>query len=121
MTHQKDLITLTPAAISQIDSLLIEENNPNLILRIYIIGGGCSGFQYGYAFEEKINEDDEIIEIPSQKSKAYTIKVMIDSLSRHYLEGATLDYVMNLQGARFIIHNPHAKTTCGCGSSFSIE
>jgi len=107
-------ITLTDNAISKVKSLISADGNQNLKLRVYIVGGGCSGFQYGFTFDEKINEDDILI------SKD-TITILVDALSAQYLMDAEIDYTENLQGARFIVRNPNAETTCGCGSSFSIK
>ncbi len=107
-------ITLTDNAAEKIQQLVLEEGNPDLNLRVYIIGGGCSGFQYGFAFEEGTEAGDLSVE----KDGA---RVIIDPMSYPYLRGATIDYLEDLQGSRFAIHNPNAKTTCGCGSSFSIE
>lgn len=109
-------ITVTPAAVHRIQTLIEEEGNPNLKLRVYITGGGCSGFQYGFAFDEKVRDDDNVIE--SEEAK---INVLVDALSMMYLTGAEIDYVETLQGAHFTIRNPNAQTTCSCGSSFSIE
>lgn len=106
-------ITITDSAIAKITDLLAEENNPNLKLRTFVQGGGCSGFQYGFTFDEEQNEDDFLIERPG-------MKLVIDSMSMMYLEGAIIDYVEELMGAQFTIKNPNAKSTCGCGSSFSV-
>lgn len=108
-------LTFTEAAISKIENLKLKKSNPNLKLRLYIMGGGCSGFQYGFDLEEKIQEDD----IPIHKND--TIFALIDSHSAFYLKGAVVDYVQNLQGDRFTVRNPNAETTCGCGSSFSLK
>ena len=114
---------LSLAAADKIAELISEENKPNLNLRVYITGGGCSGFQYGFAFDENMQEDDTIIE---QKCSNDTIvRVLVDSLSHPYLQTATIDFQsgINDQGLeeKFIIDNPNAKTTCGCGSSFSVD
>jgi len=106
-------ITITLPAQDKIADLLLEENNPNLKLRTFIQGGGCSGFQYGFTFDEEQNEDDFVVE-------AGTVKVLIDSMSYQYLAGAVIDYKEDLQGSHFSIKNPNAQTTCGCGSSFSV-
>ncbi len=106
-------ITITESAIAKIVDLLAEENNPNLKLRTFVQGGGCSGFQYGFTFDEDQTEDDFVFE----KSGA---KILIDAMSMQYLEGATIDYKEDLMGANFSIRNPNAQTTCGCGSSFSV-
>ncbi len=106
-------ITITDSAIAKITDLLAEENNPNLKLRTFVQGGGCSGFQYGFTFDEEQNEDDFLIERPG-------MKLVIDSMSMMYLEGAVIDYIEELMGEQFTIKNPNAKSTCGCGSSFSV-
>lgn len=110
----QDPISLTTAAIAKVQSLITESGKENLKLRVYIMGGGCSGFQYGFNFDEKINEDDLVIQQGS-------VSAVIDALSVQYLEGATIDYEEGLQGARFVVHNPNADTTCGCGSSFALK
>jgi len=93
--------------------LITEEGNPELMLRIYIQGGGCSGFQYGFNFDETVNDGDEVIETDG-------VKLLVDPMSLQYLTGAEVDYTEGLQGAQFVIRNPNASTTCGCGSSFSV-
>jgi iron-sulfur cluster insertion protein len=108
-----DQITITEAAIAKIADLFAEEGNPNLKLRTFVQGGGCSGFSYGFTFDEEQNEDDFVIE----KS---TIKVLIDAMSMQYLQGAEIDYKEDLSGSQFVIQNPNAQSTCGCGSSFSV-
>jgi iron-sulfur cluster insertion protein len=108
-----DQITITDAAIAKIADLFAEEGNPNLKLRTFVQGGGCSGFSYGFTFDEEQNEDDFVIE----KS---TIKVLIDAMSMQYLQGAEIDYKEDLSGSQFVIQNPNAQSTCGCGSSFSV-
>ena len=106
-------ILLSDNAANKIRQLVLEEQNPDLKLRVYIIGGGCSGFQYGFAFEEESEEGDFIIDKDG-------VQMMVDPMSFPYLIGAVVDYKEDLQGSRFVIENPNAKTTCGCGSSFSI-
>ena len=106
-------ITITESAIVKIADLLAEENNPKLCLRTFVQGGGCSGFQYGFTFDEEQNEDDFVIEESG-------VTVLVDSMSMQYLQGATIDYKEELAGSNFVINNPNATTTCGCGSSFSI-
>lgn len=106
-------LQFTDAAAKKVNNLLAEEQNPHLKLRVYITGGGCSGFQYGFTFDEKINEDDFLIENAGAK-------LVVDPMSLQYLLGASVDYSEGLEGSRFIVSNPNAKTTCGCGSSFSI-
>jgi len=105
-------LTLTAAAAGRIRQLIEEEGNESLSLRVYISGGGCSGFQYGFGFEETSGEDDHRLE-------QHGVTLLVDPLSLPYLEGAEIDYAEDLQGERFIIRNPNAVTTCGCGSSFS--
>jgi len=105
-------LDFTSAAAGKVAALIAEEGNPALKLRVYISGGGCSGFQYGFAFEEQRNEDDLAVERDG-------VTLLVDPLSLQYLVGAEVDYRESLQGAQFVIRNPNAKTTCGCGSSFS--
>lgn len=106
-------LIFTDAAAAKVKSLISEEDNPNLRLRVYITGGGCSGFQYGFTFDDKLNEGDMTID----KSG---VQLVIDPMSLQYLIGATVDYTEGLEGSRFVVNNPNATTTCGCGSSFSI-
>ena len=108
------------SAADKVASLIAEEENPLLNLRVYITGGGCSGFQYGFTFDEKIQEDDTIIEQQCSDGQL-SVKLLVDSMSFQYLNNAEIDYVQGIQGEQFIIRNPNAKTTCGCGSSFSID
>lgn len=112
-------ITLTISAANKVASLLAEENNPKLNLRAFVHGGGCSGFQYGFTFDEDIKDDDFVIEKQSSDGKV-TVKLLVDFISHPYLSNAEIDYVEGIQGAQFVIRNPNAKTTCGCGSSFSM-
>ena len=112
-------IIFTGSAAKKVHDLIEEEGNPELKLRVYITGGGCSGFQYGFTFDEVINEDDEVVEKAIEEGAV--VKLLIDMMSFQYLIGAEIDYKEDLSGAQFIIRNPNAKTTCGCGSSFSIE
>lgn len=116
-------ITCTQNAANRIAELMLEESNPNLNLRIYITGGGCSGFQYGFMFDENIREDDQVIEhtVEQPGKGVFTVKIVVDALSLMYLEGAQVHYIENLQGARFTVKNPNAQTTCSCGSSFSLD
>jgi len=107
-----DPLIFTPAAAAKVASLIEEEGNPDLMLRIYVQGGGCSGFQYGFTFDENVNEGDE-------KVVTDGVALLIDPMSVQYLMGAEVDYSEGLQGAQFVIRNPNATTTCGCGSSFS--
>ncbi len=108
-----DSIKFTDSAARKVMELIMEEHNPELKLRVYISGGGCSGFQYGFTFDEDSSDDD--IAITNEG-----VTLLIDPLSFQYLMGAEVDYSENLQGAQFVIRNPNATTTCGCGSSFSI-
>ncbi len=111
-------ITVSNAAADKILSLINEENNPNLNLRVYITGGGCSGYQYGFTFDEEIQTDDTIIEKICSDNKS-TIKLLVDCMSVTLLTGSEIDFTSGIQ-EQFVIKNPNAKTTCGCGSSFSI-
>lgn len=105
-------LDFTPAAAAKVGELIGEEGNAELKLRVYISGGGCSGFQYGFEFDEEQAEDDVAI-------KRDGAVLLVDPLSLQYLHGAIVDYSESLQGAQFVIRNPNAKTTCGCGSSFA--
>jgi len=105
-------LIFTSAAARKVAELIEEEGNPELMLRIYIQGGGCSGFQYGFTFDENEEEGDTCVENQG-------VKLLIDPMSFQYLAGAEIDYREDLEGAQFVIRNPNAKTTCGCGSSFS--
>lgn len=107
-------IEITDSASKKVLQLITEEQDERLALRVYIVGGGCAGFQYGFAFDTQTNPDDTVVNKDS-------VKVVIDALSLQYLVGATIDYVENLQGAHFVVNNPNANTTCGCGSSFSVK
>lgn len=113
-------ITFSIQAADKVASLLTHEENPNQHLRVYITGGGCSGFQYGFKFDTEIHADDDVIEQTCSDGQT-KVKLLVDSLSYQYMSKAEIDYVKNIQGEQFVIRNPHAKTTCGCGSSFSIE
>ena len=110
--EQPKLVTMAPGAIAKIKELIAEENNPNLKLRMFVSGGGCSGMQYGFTFEEQGQEDDFVLEFEG-------IHLLIDSMSSQYLQGAEVDFTESLQGSSFSIKNPNAQTTCGCGSSFN--
>jgi iron-sulfur cluster insertion protein len=112
LIEQPQLVKMAPGAIAKIKELIAEENNPNLKLRMFVSGGGCSGMQYGFTFEEEVNEDDFNLEFDG-------IHLLIDSMSSQYLHGAEVDYTESLQGSQFSIKNPNAQTTCGCGSSFN--
>jgi len=108
-----DAVVFTTSAARKVDSLIREEENPNLKLRVFIAGGGCSGFQYGFTFDENLQEGD------TQVSKE-GVTLLIDPMSIQYLMGAEIDYKEDLEGSQFVIRNPNAATTCGCGSSFSV-
>ena len=104
---------LETSAVAKLRDLVAEEGNPNLMLRVFVQGGGCSGMSYGFTFDEIKNEDDFDF--------AYDdVKVVVDSMSMQYLQDSSIDYKEDLMGASFVINNPQAQTTCGCGSSFSI-
>lgn len=105
-------LLFTDAAALKVKNLLEEEDNPNLMLRVFISGGGCSGFQYGFTFDENLNDGDTMVENCG-------VKLLVDPMSFQYLVGAEIDYTEGLEGAQFVIRNPNATTTCGCGSSFS--
>ena len=106
-------LVFTDAAAGKVRELIVEEGNPGLKLRVYISGGGCSGFQYGFTFDEARAEDDLAIDNAG-------VTLLVDPLSLQYLAGAEIDYSESLTGAQFVIRNPNAKTTCGCGSSFTV-
>ncbi len=106
-------VVFTDAAAEKVSELITEEDNPNLKLRVFISGGGCSGFQYGFTFDEQIEDGDSQVENQG-------VTLLIDPMSVQYLMGAEIDYKEDLQGAQFIIRNPNAQTTCGCGQSFTV-
>jgi iron-sulfur cluster insertion protein len=106
-------LNFTEAAAIKVKSLIDEEENPELMLRVFVSGGGCSGFQYGFTFDENIGDGDTEIE-------RCGVKLLVDPMSFQYLMGAEIDYSEGLEGAQFVIRNPSATTTCGCGSSFSM-
>ena len=106
-------LVFTDSAADKVRDLVAEEGNPDLKLRVFVQGGGCSGFQYGFTFDEAVNDDDTQM----QKNG---VTLLIDSMSLQYLMGAEIDYKEDLQGAQFVIKNPNATTTCGCGSGFSV-
>ena len=108
-----DPLVFTEAAALKVKGLIEEEGNPGLKLRVFISGGGCSGFQYGFTFDEEINDGDTEVEKEG-------VKLLIDPMSYQYLLGAEIDYTEGLEGSQFVIRNPNATTTCGCGSSFSV-
>ncbi len=108
-----EALVFSEAAASKVRDLIEAEGNDKLMLRVFVQGGGCSGFQYGFAFEETAQEGDTVVEKNG-------VKLLVDPMSFQYLMGAEIDYTENLQGAQFVIRNPNASTTCGCGSSFSV-
>jgi iron-sulfur cluster insertion protein len=117
-------INVTDSAANKVYELIQEEENPELKLRVFVTGGGCSGFQYGFSFDEKANEDDVVVvkKFTVADATSAEIKLLVDSLSISYLTGAEIDYRKDIHGEQFIIrNNPNAKTTCGCGSSFAAE
>ena len=106
-------INLTARAVSKVRALVAEEENPALKLRVFITGGGCSGFQYGFSFDEESADDDVVVEVDG-------VTLLVDPMSFQYLVGSEVDYTEGLEGSRFVVNNPNAATTCGCGASFSI-
>ena len=108
------MVEITESAKNKIIDLLVEENNPKLMLRTFVQGGGCSGFQYGFTFDDVVNDDD--FEFPLDDK----FKVVIDAMSMQYMAGAEIDYKEDVMGSQFSIKNPNAQTSCGCGSSFSV-
>ena len=110
MPNQLDF---TPAAAAKVAELIIEEGNAELKLRLYVTGGGCSGFSYGFAFDDAVAEDDSLMVTEG-------VALVVDAMSLQYVLGARVDFEDGLEGSRFVIHNPNAQTTCGCGSSFSV-
>ena len=113
-----DALIFTDNAASKVFELIQEEGNPALNLRVYVTGGGCSGFQYGFTFDETIAPDDTVV---VKNISNASVQLLVDPLSLQYLEGAEIDYKEDIEGEQFIIRNPNAKTTCGCGSSFTVE
>lgn len=113
------MIVFTHAAARKVKSLIEEEGNSTLNLRVYITGGGCSGFQYGFTFDDTIQEDDFVIQEQEGEDRT-DVKLLVDPLSYQYLQEAEIDYSEGIEGEQFVIRNPNAKTTCGCGSSFSV-
>ncbi len=107
-----DPLVFTDDAAAKVKSLIEEEDNDALMLRVFVSGGGCSGFQYGFTFDESITDGDTVVEKNG-------VKLLIDPMSFQYLVGGEIDYTEGLEGAQFVIHNPNATSTCGCGSSFS--
>jgi len=113
LVTSKEPVVLTDTAVAQVKKLADKENNPGLMLRVFITGGGCSGFQYGFEFDDKINDDDICIE----KDGA---KLVVDAMSMQYMNGAEVGFQEDLTGSQFVVSNPLAVTTCGCGASFSV-
>ncbi len=109
----ENLLVFTDAAALKVKALMEDEGNPNLKLRVFVSGGGCSGFQYGFTFDENEGDGDTRVEKKG-------VALLIDPMSYQYLEGAEIDYKDDVNGAQFVIRNPNASTTCGCGSSFSV-
>jgi iron-sulfur cluster insertion protein len=112
MTEMPMPLLFSDNAANKVKELILEEGNPDLKLRVFVSGGGCSGFQYGFTFDEVTNEDDTALEKNG-------VTLLIDPMSYQYLVGAEIDYSEGLEGAQFVIKNPNATSTCGCGSSFS--
>jgi len=108
-----DPLNISASVISKVSAMLAEEGDPNLKLRIFVTGGGCSGFQYGFAFDDENKPDDVVVEKEG-------LRVVVDAMSLQYMVGAEIDYEDRLVGSRFVIRNPQASSTCGCGSSFSV-
>lgn len=116
-THLPDMmpspLEFTATAAAKVAELIVEEGNPELKLRLYVTGGGCSGFSYGFAFDDQVAEDDT-------QTVTAGVSLVVDAMSLQYVLGARVDFEDGLEGSRFVIHNPNAQTTCGCGSSFSV-
>ncbi len=112
-TQSESPLSLTQAAAAKVATLIAEEGDSHLILRLYIQGGGCSGFQYGFSFDKEAKDGDLSVETDG-------VTMVVDPMSMQYLDGAEVDYTESLQGAQFVVNNPNASTTCGCGSSFSV-
>ncbi|QGG81083.1 iron-sulfur cluster insertion protein ErpA [Litorivicinus lipolyticus] len=106
-------IAVTASAVNKVRGLVIEEENPALKLRVFVTGGGCSGFQYGFTFDDAVNEDDTQVAVDD-------VTVLVDPLSYQYLVGSEVDYKEGLEGSRFVVNNPNATSTCGCGASFTV-
>ena len=113
-----DPIIFTDKAATKVLELIREEGNFNLKLRVYVTGGGCSGFQYGFTFDEQTQADDTVV---TKTVASSPVQLLVDPMSLQYLSGAEIDYKVDIEGEQFIIRNPNAKTTCGCGSSFATE
>lgn len=112
-------LNVTTAAADKLYDLIADEGNMDLKLRVFVQGGGCSGFQYGFAFEEIKNDDDFEVSVPTSH-EGFSVKVIVDAMSYQYLTGAEINYTEDKMGSQFVIKNPNASTTCGCGSSFSV-
>lgn len=112
-TETQDPLTFTDNAANKVKQLIEEEGNADLKLRVFVSGGGCSGFQYGFSFDEEINDDDTVM-------TKNGVQLLIDPMSFQYLAGSEIDYQESLEGSQFVIRNPSAASTCGCGSSFSV-
>jgi len=106
-------LVFTDSAAAKVKDLMLEEGNPELKLRVFVQGGGCSGFQYGFTFDEAVNDDDTVLDKDG-------VQLLVDPMSFQYLVGAEIDYKEDIEGSQFVIRNPNASTTCGCGSSFSV-
>ena len=113
VTEMPDPLVFTDNAANKVKELIAEEGNNDLKLRVFVSGGGCSGFQYGFTFDEQTNEDDTVL-------NKQGVTLLVDAMSYQYLVGAEIDYTDGLEGSQFVIRNPNATTTCGCGSSFSV-
>ena len=122
LKFMQDPIIFTDNAAAKVLGLIQEEGNPGLKLRAYVTGGGCSGFQYGFSFEEEAQPDDTVVtKLIDNGQGSLAVQLLVDPLSLQYLTGAEIDYKEDIEGEQFIIRNPNAKTTCGCGSSFNAE
>ena len=110
---ERPMVSMTDNAVGRLEGMMASKGKPNLMLRVYVQGGGCSGFQYGFQFEETMADDDLEFERNG-------VKLLVDSMSLQYLSGAKIDFIDDLMGTRFVVNNPNAATTCGCGSSFAV-
>jgi iron-sulfur cluster insertion protein len=113
LAEDSEFLVFTDSAVAKVRELIEEEGNPALKLRVFVSGGGCAGFQYGFTFDEEVNEDDTSLEKDG-------VTLLVDAMSYQYLVGAEIDYTEGLEGSQFVIRNPNATNTCGCGSSFSV-
>lgn len=117
-------VTITDAAAERVYELMLEEQNLQLNLRVYIVGGGCSGYKYVFTFDDIINDEEDTVfvkELSLKDDKNATVRVVINFASLQFLRGSEIDYARTIEGEQFIIRNPHAQTTCGCGSSFTVK